>query len=86
MASRLIDLKTTEAIIAAFVRKTGDRHALSKFVKGKQFSLATLSHNIHGRRHQIHVLQEVANFLGCGVYGVMPEVGARDERKVVNAQ
>lgn len=86
MASRLIDLKSSQEIIAAFVCKTGDRHALSKFVKGKQFSLATLSHNIHGRRHQIHVLQEVANYLDCGVYGVMPEIGAREERKVVNAR
>lgn len=72
MATKLINLTTPDQIIDEFVRQ-GGRYALSKYAKVASFSIYVLSMHVHGKRKNPAVLQEIANHLGCGVYGVFPE-------------
>ena len=65
------DLITPDEIIHAFLIKDS-RYALLKFAKQNNISQSCVSQHIHGHRKNPKVLQEMANHLGCGVYGVMP--------------
>lgn len=72
MSEQAKNLTTPEEIIHAFLVK-GSRDALSKFASKSKWSRPYISQNIHGHRRNDQVLLEIANHLGCGVYGVMPQ-------------
>lgn len=73
MAQSIVNLTSPDQIYVAFIQK-GGRKAMAAYAKKAGISGVTLSHNVHGRRRQEKVLQGIANYLGCGVYDIMPEI------------
>ncbi len=78
------NLTTPDEIIHAFLIKDSVG-AISKFADTTRFSRAYISQHIHGHRKNQKILQCIANHLGCGIYGVMPDKSKtgqnRPERK-----
>ena len=65
------NLTTPDDIYHALLIKHS-RNAVSKYAAVSRYSRPYISLHIHGHRKNPKVLQEMANHLGCGVYGVMP--------------
>lgn len=66
------NLTTPEQIVHAFLIKDS-LGAIAKFADQTKFSRPYISLHIHGHRSNKKVLQDIANHLGCGVYGIMPD-------------
>lgn len=72
MSEIIKNLTTADEIIHAFLIKDS-RNALSRFADSTGYSRAYISQHIHGHRKNKKMLQRIANHLGCGIYGVMPD-------------
>ncbi len=84
LSETIQNLTTANEIFHAFLIKDS-RNALSKFADSSGFTRPNISQHIHGHRKNQKILQQIANHLACGIYGVMPdksETGQnRPERK-----
>ncbi len=72
MAETIKNLTTPEDIIHAFLIKDS-RHAIARFADNSGYSRPYISQHIHGHRKNLKMLKRMANHLGCGIYGVMPD-------------
>ncbi len=71
MTKKKKNLTTPEKIVHAFLIKDSFG-AISKFAYQSNFSRAYISQHIHGHKHNKKLLQQIANHLECGVYGIFP--------------
>ncbi|SHO52888.1 hypothetical protein [Desulfopila aestuarii] len=71
MTASVKNLTDPEEIIHEFLIKDS-RYAISRFADNSGFSRPYISQHIHGHRKNRQLLQMMADHLGCGIYGVMP--------------
>lgn len=71
MENAIVNLTDPHDIVSA-CKKKGGKNGVSVCAKECGYTVAYISMHIHRNREAEPVLQAIANWLRCGIYGVMP--------------